>query len=267
MRSSLVFAIALWFFFAGCATGPDNPSFPLTMAQARLEIAAMRKNPRPLPRPLVVIGGYEDPFFATDLAFPYYWAAMYEPKIIEVSLINCGSIEECRAHILAEVNAVCGNTDPNWTAEVDVVGVSLGGLAARFAAAPSRIPNAPQRLRIARLFTMSSPLAGAKAADLALTDFQRELRRDSPLFKYLAAADPDPKYEIYSYVHLGDEMVGQENAALPGRTPYWLPNIPFVLILPHPQIMLDDRVYADIIRRLRGETPYTLPTPAPFPKD
>jgi hypothetical protein len=62
-------------------------------------------------------------------------------------------------------------------------------------------------------------------------------------------------------------MVGVENAAIPGRTPYWLPNIPYNPIWPHEQIMLDDRVYADIMRRLRGEPAYTLSPPAPLPKE
>jgi hypothetical protein len=248
---------------AGCVTSPDNPSFPLTMDQAHAALADLKKNLRPLPRPLVVIGGYDD--HEQIQAAQTIREATQDAKIIEVWLADCDSMEECRARILKEVNAACGNADPNWTAEVDVVGFSLGGLAARFAAVPSRIADAPQRLRIARLFTISSPLAGARMAWFGLTAFQRELQHDSPLQKYLATVEPDPKYEVYSYVHLGDEMVGQENAAIPGRTPYWLPNIPFLLVMPHMQITHDDRIFADILRRLRGETPYTLPTPAPFP--
>jgi hypothetical protein len=66
-------------------------------------------------------------------------------------------------------------------------------------------------------------------------------------------------------VHLGDEIVGQQYAALPGQTAYWLPNDS--LLLPHPAAMVDDRILADIARQLRGEPGFTRPPPAPLPVD
>ncbi|HTB62290.1 MAG TPA: hypothetical protein VK737_01770 [Opitutales bacterium] len=244
---------------------PDNPSFPLTSGGAHAAFVEMEKNPQQLPRPLVIIGGYEDPGILTTLGMQYFQLITKDTKLISISVANCRDFAECRARVLEEVNIACGNHDPNWTAEVDVIGISLGGLAARVAAAPSRDPATPQRLRIAHLYTLSSPLAGARVANLGITRFQQEIQPDSDLQKYLNAVDADPKYEITSYVHLGDEMVGQENASIPGRTPYWLPNTPLVPLLPHEQMMVDERALADIGRRLRGETPYTLPKPAPFP--
>ena len=263
--SALTLVVAL---LPGCAsTGPDNPSFPLSSAEARMEINAMTLEKKPLPRPLVLIGGYGDLGISQYLLLKNFFESVAEhPKLITVSLFNCGSYEECRARILETVNAACPGADANWTAEVDVVGVSLGGGVARYAAAPSRDSAHPQRLRIVRLFTMSGALAGAKVANFGITSFQQEMQPGSDTQKYLAAADANPPYEVVSYVHLGDEMVGQENAALPGRTPYWLPNLPYNPIWPHEQIMLDSRVYADIARRLRGERPYTVSPPAPFPK-
>jgi hypothetical protein len=244
---------------------PENPSFPVTSGGAHTAFVEMEKNPQQLPRPLVIIGGYEDPGILTTLGMQYFQLITRDTKIISISVANCRDFAECRARVLEEVNIACGNHDPEWTAEVDVIGISLGGLAARVAAAPSRDPASPQRLRIAHLYTLSSPLAGARVANLGITRFQQEIQPDSDLQKYLNAVDADPKYEIVSYVHLGDEMVGQENAAIPGRTPYWLPNTPLVPLLPHEQMMVDERALADIGRRLRGETPFTLPKPAPFP--
>jgi hypothetical protein len=234
--------------------------------EAHAAIAEMKQNPKPLPRPLVLIGGYEDPLISQTLLKSYFESVTRGAKLVPVSLINLGSFEACRARILAAVNDACGGDDANWTAEVDVVAVSLGGAAARYAAAPGRDPARPQRLRIARLFTMSGALGGAKLANFGITSFQHDIQPGSETQKYLAAVDPDPAYEIYSYVHLDDEAVGPENAAIPGRTPYWLPNIPFNPVWPHEQIMLDDRVYADITRRLLGEPPFTLSPPAPLPK-
>jgi len=266
MNKRLLPFLALFPLLIGCAEAQSNPSFPVTLMSAHAAVMDMIHNPKALPRPLVIIGGYEDPGILQTASSQYFKAVATDPKIIIVSLHDCGSFDECRARILTAVDSACPGTDPNWTAEVDVVGISLGGLAARACAAPPQTTSIPQRLKIARLFTLSSPLAGAKVAKLGFTSFQKEIRPDSDLQKYLAKAEPDPKYEIYSYVHLGDEMVGPENASIPGRNPYWLANIPLVPILPHEQMMVDERAYADIARRLRGETPLTLANPAPLPK-
>jgi len=267
MKRCLLSLMAIIPLFTGCASAQNNPSFPVTLTAAHAAVMDMIHNPKPLPRPLVIIGGYEDPGILQMISSQYFQAIAQNPKIITVSLNGCGSFDECRARILAAVDSACPSADPNWTADVDVVGISLGGLAARACAAPPQSTSIPQRLKIIRLFTLSSPLAGAKVAKLGFTSFQKEIRPDSDLQKYLTSVDPDPKYEIYSYVHLGDEMVGSENAAIPGRNPYWLPNIPLVPLLPHEEMMIDERAYADIARRLRGETPLTLPNPSPLPKE
>ncbi len=253
----------------GCAsTGPDNPSFPLSVPEARMEINEMTLDKKTLPRPLVLIGGYGDLGISQYLLLKTFFESVADhPQLITVSLFNCGSYDECRARILADVNAACPGGDANWTAAVDVVGVSLGGGVARYAAAPSRDPAHSQRLHIVRLYTMSGALGGAKVANLGITSFQQDMQPGSETQKYLDQVDPNPPYEIVSYVHLGDEMVGQENAAIAGRTPYWLPNIPYNPVWPHEQIMLDGRVYADIARRVRGEKPFTISPPAPFPKN
>jgi hypothetical protein len=144
------------------------------------------------------------------------------------------------------------------------VGASLGGLVGRYAAAPSRQGKSPRRLRIARLFTISSPHAGAKLAEaVPLTDFGHELRPGSEFLRYVAQYDASARYEIYPYVHLDDEIVGDRNAAPPGQNPYWLANA--APLPPHMGAILDERILADISRRLRGETPYTLPPAGPLP--
>ncbi len=53
-------ALALVLLPACAATGPDNPSFPLSVPEARMEINEMTLDKKPLPRPLVLIGGYGD---------------------------------------------------------------------------------------------------------------------------------------------------------------------------------------------------------------
>ena len=72
-------------------------------------------------------------------------------------------------------------------------------------------------------------------------------------------------YRIYPYVRLGDIVVGPENAAPAGQTPWWVHNPP--LRSAHLAAAVDDRILADIARRLRGETPFAQDPPAPLPAE
>jgi len=250
---------------SGCATSPDNPSFPVSTSEAHDDIARMQKDPIPFQRPLVVIGGFLDPDVSPPIFADYFQSISCGAKIIPVSLLLCGNMEDCRQTVIEAVDKACPDSDPIWTTEVDVVGASLGGLAGRYAAAPSQDSNHLRRLKIAHLFTISSPHSGAKIAGvIPLTGFGPELSPGSDFLKYVAQFDGTASYEIYPYVHLDDEIVGDRNAAPPGQNPYWLPsNAP---LPPHMGAVLDERILADISRRLRGETPYTIPPPEPLPE-
>jgi hypothetical protein len=166
---------------------------------------------------------------------------------------------------MAAVDKACPNSDPEWTSEVDVVGISLGGIVARYAAAPSQVISHPRRLKISHLFTMSSPLSGAKITNvIAINQIMRDLKPHSNFLNNLARFDATANYEIIPYVHLDDEIVGDHNAAPPNQNPYWLPNnAPFP---PHMGGILDERILADISRRLRHETPFTHPPAGPLPE-
>ncbi len=75
---------------------------------------------------------------------------------------------------------------------------------------------------------------------------------------FLDELEPDhfeSEYEIYPYTRLGDGVVGVENAAPTGQSPWWVPNIPGSFS--HLFVMNDPRLLADIARRLRGESPFT----------
>lgn len=256
----LLFAVIL----AGCAQ-PVNPSFPVTSAQARQAISDMDRNPRSLARPVVIISGFADPGFALLFASDQIRKFAKNPRIISVSIGFDNSFEQCRKHVIDAVQRACPNKDPHWTVPVDVIGMSLGGVVARYAAAPhDRSPN-PRRLNIISLFTISSPHRGATLANaIALTDFQRDIRTQSGVLDSLSCSDAQAGYELFPYVLLGDEIVGDRNAAPPGRTPLWLSNPP--LSPPHLAAMSDDWIWSDIARRLRGEPPFSHFPPAPFPQ-
>jgi hypothetical protein len=119
-------------------------------------------------------------------------------------------------------------------------------------------------LKIKRLFTIASPHSGASLAKLvALTDFHRDMRPDSPFLKRLAKEDAAAAYQVYPYVWLGDEIVGERYASPPGTNPLWLPPLP--LLPPHAGAMMDSRILADIGRRLRGEEGFAKVPGAPLP--
>jgi pimeloyl-ACP methyl ester carboxylesterase len=250
---------------SGCAATTPNPSFAVTVDQASQAIQTMQRNARPLPRPVVVVGGFMDPNVTTPFFARFFESIAGDTPVISVSIGTCGSFDECRARVIEAVDRACPSDDPQWTAEVDVVGLSLGGLTARYAAAPSRDPNKPRRLKIARLFTISSPHTGAALADrIALTDFHRDMRAGSPFLHYVAEHDREANYELYTYVHLDDDIVGEQYAAPAGTNPWWLPNPPGLSA--HLQAMMDERILADIARRLRGEAPFTQTPACPIPK-
>jgi hypothetical protein len=263
--SILMLRFVLLFFATGCAATPVNPSFPITAAQARQAIEQMRADPRPLHRPVVLIGGFLDPNIA-PIIYRYFFASVtINAKLIPVSIGFCNSFAECRQKVVAAVDSACPSADPVWTTEVDVVGASLGGLVARFAAAPSPDAAHPRRLRIARLFSISSPHSGSELAEsFAITDFHREIRPHSAFLNQLASEDSQARYVLYPYVLLNDTIIDDRYATPPGQTPFWLANNS--LLPAHDAAMFDGRILADIARRLRDQPAFSRYPAAPLPR-
>jgi hypothetical protein len=205
--------LSIPFLFTACACKPQNPSFPVTFSQAGKAVDDMRAQPRQLSRPLVIIGGFGDPNVSPPLFKNFFQSICRDSQIITVSVGLCQSFHECRQKVIEEIDKALPTTDPDFTAEVDVVGASLGGLVARYVAAPSDDPAHPRRLKIARLFSISSPHTGARLAQLiAFTAYHRDLRPNSAFLERLAEHDGDATYELYPYVRLHDELVGANHA-------------------------------------------------------
>jgi hypothetical protein len=240
---------------------PANPSFALTPSDAQRAIDEMRANPKPLHRPLLVIGGIFDPFRARVLAH-YFRGVTQDSKVKSINVGFCQSFQRCRQRAIAAVDHAFPCSDPDFTIELDVVGMSLGGLVGRYCAAPSQDSSRPRRLKIKRLFSISSPHSGAKVANLiSLTEYHRDFRPGSTFLTDLAAHDTRAEYEVYPYVLVNDDVVGDRFATPPGKDPHWLPNASF--LRPHLASMTDQRILADITRRLRDEEPFSAPTPLP----
>jgi pimeloyl-ACP methyl ester carboxylesterase len=254
---------------AACQTAPVNPSFPTTLDAARADLARMTENRKPLARPLVIVTGFMDPGFSAFVMKARFSALFGERRIIAISLGECFSFEGCRKKVIEAVDREFPTTDPARTTEVDVIGYSMGGVVARYAALGPVLSGAGQAaapgrtLRIARLFTISSPNFGAEQAQRLplLHPLQKDLRPGSEFLNRLNAAEP--RYAGYAYIRLGDTTVGQANAALPGRGVWWVATPP--LSAPHDRAHADPRILADIARRLRGEPPLATEPPAPLP--
>ena len=257
MVAGLIAAIVAVLLLGGCARGPVNPNFVVSADEAKATLRAMEHSPVNLARPVVVVGGYLDisgagPHVAAKVR---KWAAD-DRQVIFVSVSFCRSLEEGRRKIIEAVERQFPSSDPQWTSEVDVIGVSLGGLVGRFAAAPN-VQTSQKRLRVARLFTISSPHGGARLAALpAPGKMHSQMRSGSAALVDLARWDAMARYELYPYVCLGDWVVGRENAAPTGHETLWLASMPLEIGLdPHRGSWKDPRILADIGRRLRGEQP------------
>jgi hypothetical protein len=267
--------LAAWFLLAttSCASAPENPSFPVTVPAACAALREMEAAPKPLARPVVVLGGYHDPGFG-----PMWWAAEVRrwarrPRVIGVQFARARDFEECRRDVIAAVDRAFPTADPEATVEVDVIGPSMGGLVARHAALPR---PGERRLKVARLFTISTPHRGAALASLpALSRLHADMRTGSAFLRRLDEADAlaaagagdagdgRGRYELVPYTRLGDRIVGPANAAPAGAAPWWVANVP--LQPAHVGANLDPRIRADIARRLRGEPPFTRSPAAPLP--
>jgi len=246
---------------AGCASTID-PSLPATIDQGRAVLKKMEADPRPLPRPLVIIGGMLDPGYSTWFVGSQFHSISQHETIITVTLFDHLSFWGYRKEILDQVDKVLPADKNGRRPDVDVIGFSLGGLVARYAAIPQNDGRAP--LRIARLFTVSTPHRGSSLAEdlpLLLT-VQGELRYHSDRILEINNAPHD--YPIYPYARLGDMTVGAANASPPGEGVWWVYTPWFNL--PHEGSPTDPRIMADIALRIRGEEPLSTLPRSPLPQ-
>jgi len=266
MRVARIIAALFLMTGIGCVSGnPVNPSFPVTVDQARQVLVTAISNPKPLKRPLVIVGGFADPGFAAFMLSRDFQAYTHDDRVIGVPLGLSVSEEEFRRRIIDCVDRAFPTSDPAMTTEVDVVGYSMGGLAARDAAL---FPTHGRRLRIGRLFTISSPHRGAVCTGripFNIVTLQKQMTPGSAFLNSINnAADPNAIYPVYPYVCLGDDEVGAINAAPPGQGVWWVSRPMF--FDPHDWAFMDPRIRADIVRRLRDEQPLTSDPPMPLPR-
>lgn len=266
MRAALVLLMTsiLPLTFGGCANEPGNPSFNVSIEQAERALGVMEREKRPFDRPVVVVAGYLDPGVGVAVAAAALRRLTTEPaQVIEVPLLTTTTFEACRARVIEKVEERFPSGDDRATVEVDVVGISMGGLVSRYAAID--LGNRVKTLRVKRLFTVATPHRGANLAQWPSMDPRHlGMRAGSEFLSRLDAALPSAEYELVPYVRLGDAMVGAANAAPAGETAWWVTNR--ALQPAHLGAHTDPRILADIARRLRGEAPFTREPRAPLPE-
>ncbi len=238
----------------GCAAKSPvrDDAMVMNLDAAKQQLRVIRERGVVLPRPVVVLSGFGDPGIASS-----WWQRQLRDispgtPVVAVAFAFETSFDACRARLLRAVDAALPSDDPAWTRQVDVVAFSMGGLVARYTAAPARDSQSPQRrLRIARLFTISSPHQGADMARLPVPgSLVRDMRTGSDFLAHLDAALPHRPYELVCYARRGDAMVGSDNTAPPGW-PLLIVDAP-AFELPHGQAFRDPRIVLNILHRLES---------------
>lgn len=260
------FACAAAIASAGCFTVQrHNPSFPASWREIAAEHTRMRAEPVGVERPVLVLSGYRSPsLVAKRLAYEIRrLTGAKSEMVVTLAYLDAGTIEEPARRAVSLVEKRFPSDDPEWTAEVDVVAVSMGGLVARLAAADPALRGEPggKRLRIGTLYTLASPHRGAVLAEtIRLDDATRAMRPGSEWLANLDVAFGDRAYEVVPYAVLRDGWVGAKHASPPGQEPIWAPGR---WVMSHHMVSFNRRIQADLARRLRGETPLGLPSEPP----
>jgi hypothetical protein len=274
------------FLSGGCASDtPLNPSFPLTQSVARAALDQMQASPKSLSRPVVVLGGFHDPgIVASHIADEIRNTVSDRTQVIDISFFETRSFDACADKLIRKIDERFPSDNQSETVEVDVVAFSMGGLVARHAASAAYASAHQRRLRMVRLFTISTPHQGANLASLpTLDDRVKDMREGSAFLVQLNGDDavdepveqsesvmivnreegsPRDGYRLFAYVRLEDGVIGEEHAAPPGVHAWWVPT---GWTFSHLFAGFDDRILADVLRRLRDEEPYSIEPPAPLP--
>ncbi|MEM1329291.1 MAG: hypothetical protein AAGG07_01890 [Planctomycetota bacterium] len=228
----------------------------MTKEEVRSLQEEMEADPKPLRRPVVLLSGYRAPptmIGALESRLRRLTGASSE-NMLAITYSFDGDIDDIADNVVERVEREWPSEDPEWTVEVDVVAISMGGLVGRAAADdPAKRGAARKRLNAARIFTLASPNNGAKSANLlSLTPAANDMKPGSEWLAELNGRLGEQRYELIPYAQLNDVIVGARNTTPPGMDPYWTGGTAF---FSHSTISENPWVLTDIARRLRGEVP------------
>lgn len=245
--------------------GPENPAFNLDGDALKAKASELAANPKPLARPVLVFSGYRVPgIFGGQLATNL--ARLTSGRTADFRMFAYpfdGDIEPLVNRLAKQVGREFGlDASGDCTSAVDVVGISMGGIVGRLAAARARSrPSGVPRINIRNLFTIATPHRGARLAlkihvDRAATDMQP----NSPFLAKLDEYAKSDDYTLVPYATLNDITVGPANCSPPGADPIWIRG---TRRFAHTTVTMHPAIALDIALRLRGEPPLGSPSQIP----
>lgn len=233
-----------------CSNATQNASFAVSECEAERLLAEMKEEPVAYERPVVVLGGWLDPGWGMAGVARVLEERTTDPEqVIAPPYLSVTKWESMRERVITAVERAYPSGDDEWTVEVDVVGISMGGLVARYCAMGNE--DGVKRLRIRNLYTIASPHKGADRAAWPTIDPRVLGMRAGSEFLSALDAGYAGEYEVFGYVRLGDVTVGEGNTVPPGGRLWWVPNR--FGELAHNDAQRDPRILADVVLRLRGE--------------
>lgn len=271
-----------------------NPAIRVSPAQVRDELTRLRAQRAELARPLLILNGYRGfsglAYSVRDLLVGL--TSRRRQDIVVVSYATLGSVPSMTSRILDRARRAWGiDAHASESPEIDILGISMGGVLARWVSASassrreiaSRVPvllggkqalaQASTKLRLdaAHIYTFASPHRGAILADSIAPDpAAKLLRTDSPWLAALHDLDATRtgqarRTRVVPYTMLRDGLVGARQTAPLGMDPIWMPGPRWAS---HFLAARSEVFLIDVARRLRGETPLLPPEAAnPPPRD
>ncbi len=236
--------------------------------EERAEAARLRAAPVALARPVVVLGGWRTPHVSARALADRLCSLTSGRRedFVALSFLRASRVEEAAAKASREIERVFGAGADGRTREMDVVGVSMGGLVGRAieCGAFGRWGEGVRRVEVKRLFTLATPHRGARMARIAAPDgAARSMRAGSGFLARLDVALRASEMEVVAYARTRDGMVGATNAAPWGMDPMWVDG---PRALSHLTITQEWRFVLDVARRLRGEGAWVR-SEGPAPRD
>ncbi len=234
----------------------DNPDFPWESDAFRGEVALLRERRPTTPRRVLLLGGYRAPYIPAMLvARELRRFVTLPPDRLLISCYPFASSVRAAAEIASRALARRG-----WSGEeLDVIGLSMGGIVGRLLLSREGGPRA------ARLFTLATPHRGSLLSERIRPDAAAcDLRRGSEVLREVDAAFPKRRYELTCYATLRDWWVGATRAAPEGMDPIWLdPHRPGGSLMAHFYINTDRRILADLAMRLADGQGFARSGPPP----
>jgi len=226
-----------------------NPDFHLEPGDLHAEMDRLRATPTALTRPVVILGGWHSPGVANislESRIKPFTSARDE-DFTSITYPWSFSLRSAAEHAMGVIRA-----RGLEQREIDVVGISMGGIIARSLACDVLgLGN----LKVRRIFTVATPHRGAMIAKVVVPDTcARDMRPGS---RYLCSLNErSATQELHCYAALRDWWIGARNTAPPGMHPYWVDVEPGIgRLCTHFAINRSQHVMIDIARRLRGEAP------------